>query len=826
MLELKNIKKDYKVADSYINVLKGISLTFRNNEFVSILGPSGCGKTTMLNIIGGLDKYTQGDLIINGKSTKEYNDRDYDTYRNHEIGFVFQSYNLIPHQTILKNVELALSIGGILKKERKQKAIEALTRVGLLDHINKKPNQLSGGQCQRVSIARALVNNPNIIMADEPTGALDSETSIQVMELLKEIAKDRLVIMVTHNAELANRYSTRIVKMLDGKIIDDSNPVSEKEKEELLKGIKEKEDKLSLKEKKLEEKRSSLSLFSTLALSWSNLKTKKKRTFITSLACSIGIIGISVILSVSSGMSSYVNKLQEDSSSSNYIYISNSSSNLMEFNSNNIDNVGLTKYPADATGIYPYKEENQNNSSTKQTLSSDYINYLEKNINGTSEETNLVLGISYTRNIDINLITKKSNGEYSIIDDSYFNELLNNNDYLKTQYTILSGDRLPESYNEVSLVVDSYNRLSTKVLDTLGIEYDENLSEISYSSLLNKEFKLIINDDFYYVLSNQGDDNRNIYSSIKTQESLKEAYESNDSITIKIVSILRQNEDASTNWVDSGIAYSSLLTDEIIKLNENSDIVKYQKENSDYNVLTGNTFESENSFSSIGITSLLGNNGTSLDSNLISLGAISTPSTITIYPKDFDSKDKIIEVLDYWNNTEIYKLYGNELDKKGNYIADSYKVSYTDTSALLVTMLGSLIDIVTYVLIAFSSVSLVVSSIMIAIITYASVIERTKEIGVIRSLGGRKKDISRLFIMEACIIGAISAFIAIVVTLLINTLINLILGNLVGVSTIASLRVITAIFMILLSIGLNLIASLIPSRMAAKKDPVVALRTE
>lgn len=825
MLELKNITKDYKVADSATTVLKGISLTFRNNEFVSILGPSGCGKTTMLNIIGGLDKFTTGDLVINGKSTKEYKDRDWDTYRNHEIGFVFQSYNLIPHQTILKNVELALSISGISRKERKQLAIDALTRVGLKDHLNKKPNQLSGGQCQRVSIARAIVNNPNIIMADEPTGALDSETSMQVMELLKEIAQDRLVIMVTHNAELAKKYSTRIVKMLDGQILEDSNPVSENEKKEFLKIAKEREEHLTKKEKKLKERKSSMSSRSTLALSGSNLRTKKKRTFITSLACSIGIIGIAIILSVSGGMSTYVNKLQQDSSSSSYITISNTTTSKIEFGDDEDSDANLVQYPNDTTGIYPYTEQTSTSSSKPQILSEDYINYIEKNINGETDETSLVLGISYTKDVALNLITKNDD-TYSVVDDSYFSEMLDNTEYLSTQYTILAGEKLPSEYNEVALVVDSYNRLSTKVLTALGIEYDENASEISYDKLVGKKFKLIANNDFYEVSTGAGDNNRDVYSSIKTQEKMATEYDNENSLTIKIVSVIRQNEDASSDWVDCGIAYTSALTNKVIELNQDSAIVTYQKENDDYNVLTGNTFESENSSSSGGLSSLFGSSGTSYNDNLISLGAVSTPSKITIYPKDFDSKDKILEVLDAWNNTEIYKLYGNELDEEGNYIAEAYKVEYTDISALMASMLGSLINIITYVLVAFSAVSLVVSSIMIAIITYASVIERIKEIGVIRSLGGRKKDISRLFISEACIIGVISAIIALVVTLLLNSVINLVLGSLVGVSTIATLKFSTAFWMVLLSIGLNLVASLVPASIAAKKDPVVALRTE
>lgn len=812
MLELRKITKDYKVADTTATVLKGISLTLRNSEFVSVLGPSGCGKTTMLNIIGGLDQYTTGDLIINGVSTKNYKDHDWDTYRNHTIGFVFQSYNLIPHQTVLKNVELALSIGGISKKERRKKAVESLEKVGLKDHLNKKPNQLSGGQCQRVSIARALVTDPDIILADEPTGALDSETSVQVMEILREVSKDRLVLMVTHNQELAEKYSTRIVKMLDGTITYDSNPVLEEEHNELLDEKKKEQESLDSKEKRKQEKKASMSLKTGILLSASNLLTKKRRTFITAFACSIGIIGISVILSVSSGMQSYVSVLQEDSSSSNFISISENASSMLT--NGNSEEVTLEEYPENTDGVYIY-EEDTNKEKKTQILSQDYIDYIEQNIHKDSEGKDLILGVSYTRSVGMNLIMKNSSS-YTIASDDSFTELLSNDTYMASQYTILSGDKMPTEYNEVSLVVDSHNRISKKILDGLGIEYNSDATKISYSDLLNKEFRLVSNDD-YYIEQDYGE--KSIYRVPNTDTELKESYDKGE--TVKIVSVIRQNKDASNTWVDVGIAYSEKLTEHILETNQNSKVVSYQKENEDYDVLTGKKFEAESS--SFG--SLFGSSST-YKSNLTLLGGSSTPSSIKIYPKDFDSKDKIIKILDSWNDSEIYKRYGNEKDEEGNYIALKYKVEYTDFSEMLVSMLGSLIDIITYALVAFSAISLVVSSIMIAIITYASVIERTKEIGTIRSLGGRKTDVSLVFIAEACIIGLVSAVIALVATLGINGIINLILGALVGVSTIASLNWSTAIWMVVLSVGLNLIASLIPAHIASKKDPVVALRTE
>ena len=739
MLEIKQVVKDYVMKDQKVTALKGVDICFRRSEFVSILGPSGCGKTTLLNIIGGLDRYTSGDLIINGVSTKNYKDRDWDTYRNHSIGFVFQSYNLIPHQTALKNVELALSIGGVSRKERRARALEALKKVGLEEQINKKPNQMSGGQCQRVSIARALVNNPDIILADEPTGALDSKTSVQVMDLLKEIAKDKLVIMVTHNGELAEEYSTRIIRMKDGEVLDDTKPVTEKERAKELKLIEEEKSKLTEHEIKQKRKKSSMSLWSSFVLSGSNLLTKKRRTFITSLACSIGIIGIAVILSVSTGMHAYVKQIEQDSMSVNYIMISAMSLNT---ETNVLDEVNMPEYPNNAE-IYPYEE---NGLIKLQTLNSKYTEYLETNINGDTDETDLVSGIKYTRNIKL----YRPDNKTELTD---WSEIIDNTKFLEENYTALateSGKAIPTEKGEVCLIVDKYNRVKTTILEDLGVEYNTNLSAIDYESFIGKTI------DISYKFENTD------YNII-----LKKDY------NVKIISILRQNEN-STAWLSSGMGYSKALADDITQFS----------------------------------------------------GQMAAVSTITIYPKNFETKAKILEVLDNWNNSEIYKIYGNAKNEKGEFVADKYKVNYTDLSELLVGMLNDLIDISTYTLIAFSSVSLVVSSIMIAIITYASVIERIKEIGTIRSLGGRKKDVANIFRTEACIIGGVSAIIALIATLIINAIINIILGNLVGVTTIATLSWGTALGMTVLSIGLNLIASLIPASIAAKKDPVEALRTE
>ncbi len=738
MLEIIDIKKDYVMKDETVNALKGVNICFRRSEFVSILGPSGCGKTTLLNIIGGLDRYTSGDLVIDGKSTKEFNDRDWDTYRNHSIGFVFQSYNLIPHQTALKNVELALSIGGVSKKERKARAIEALKKVGLLDQINKKPNQMSGGQCQRVAIARALVNDPEIILADEPTGALDSKTSVQVMDILKEIAKDRLVIMVTHNPELAEQYSTRIISMKDGEVLNDTNPVQEKERKKLIKEYEKRNAGLTEKEKKQKAKKSSMSLWSTFALSGSNLLTKKKRTFITALACSIGIIGIAVILSVSTGMHAYVKQIEKDSMSVNYISISKTSINL---ETTAMDKVTLPEYP-NVDVIYPYEQD-----LTKETIIDDkFVEFLEENINGNTDETSLVTSIGYTRNI-------------SFINDQmepliFSGEIPESPEFLAGEYTLLasSSDKaIPTEINEICLIVDKYNRIQTSTLDALGIAYLKD-QPLNFQDIVGKSATLTCVNDL----------------------GLWKAFEFN------IISVIRLKEEASTSWIKT-----SLMSSEV------------------------------------GFTKALADSVQAENPNSVSI------ESLIIYPEDFDSKEKIIEVIEFWNNTKIYQLYGNEIDGvTGEYKADKYKINYTDISKLLTGMLGDLIDISTYTLVAFSSVSLVVSSIMIAIITYASVIERIKEIGTIRSLGGRKKDVANMFRMEACIIGGVSVVIALTMTLIINLIINIVLGNLVGVTTIAKLSWETALGMAVLSIGLNLIASLIPANIAAKKDPVLALRSE
>lgn len=817
MLELRNIKKDYVLFENVHNVLKGINLTFRNSEFVSILGPSGCGKTTMLNIIGGLDKYTSGDLIIDGKSTKNFSDNDFDTYRNHKIGFVFQSYNLIPHQNILKNVELALSISGISKKERRSRAIEALKKVDLYEHMKKKPNQLSGGQCQRAAIARALVTNPSVVLADEPTGALDNDSSIGVMELLKEISKERLVIMVTHNPTLAETYSTRIVKMFDGMITEDSNPVNSKEIV-----VNDTEEKVN---------KASMSVSTSINLSGSNLLCKKRRTLITAIACSIGVIGMSVILSVSSGMNDYVKQVEYNSSSLSYINVGGNHVDTTALLGSDLvkpdEKIELEKYPANTTGIYPYDGNKISLKTTRQIISKNYLNYVEKNVNGNTKDTNLCVGIGYMYKMNMNLITydgdkyhsvstTNSNGVY---DEYFWSEIMSNYEYIKSQYTVLatlnSLSPIPTKYNEVVLVVDEYNRVPIDILNKLGIKYDDKYSEIKYEDILGKEFRFITNDNYYKSTTTDG---MLVFSPIRSQIDLSKAYETGE--TIKIVSVIRQNSDAVNNWLSVGIGYTNDLVNYIIEKSKDSEIVKYQKAHPTYDIFLGEAFPN-----SSGIVEVFGTSY-SYEGNMMKIGAPTAPASIYIYPKDFSSKDKIVDVLERWNEEEVYKIYGYEKDSEGNYKADKYKVKYNDFTQIIATMLGDLIDICLYALVAFSSISLVVSSIMIAIITYASVIERTKEIGTLRSLGARKIDIATVFLSESAIIGAVSGVIALIFTLVVNLVINKILLINVGVGGIASFRWYVALIMFGLSIGLNLLASFIPAKMAANKNPVDALRSE
>lgn len=867
MLQLKNITKNYLSGDNEVQALKGIDIEFRENEFVSILGQSGCGKTTLLNIIGGLDRYTSGDLIINGKSTKEFKDKDWDTYRNHSVGFVFQSYNLIPHQTVLANVELALTISGVGKAERKKKAIEALQKVGLGDQLNKKPNQMSGGQMQRVAIARALVNDPDILLADEPTGALDSKTSVQVMEILKEISKDRLIIMVTHNPELAKKYSSRIVKLLDGKIIDDSNPY--KSSEEDVKKARNKKDKSG---------KASMKFTTAVRLSLNNLMTKKGRTFLTSFAGSIGIIGIALILSLSHGMQSYINRVEEDTLSSYPLTIQEASIDVTSMLEAMMGNGEKEEHNDNKIYSRPIVNNILETVSTKLQTNNleEFKKYLES---GDTDIKDYINAIQYEYNLNLNIYKQNEDKTYQQVNPSkvfdelgfgemmesrqsassmmsssmamtqtdVWTEMLDNQNLLQSQYDVLAGN-WPTKYNEVVLIVDENNEISDYTLYSLGIkdikELNESMEKIknkekveagesesySYDDLLNYKFKILLNTDYYKKSGNAWQDMSN------DDEYMKNVVDNAEEITI--VGIIKPNKETVSSSGAGMIGYTKELKEYVInKINE-TEIVKEQKESPNINVFTGIEFpENQNSsfdysqltdeqrmymstLSEAELAELMKNyaeNSTATyDSNLSTLGVVdlNNPSTINIYPKDFESKDMITTRISEYN------------DKQTNDGKDENVITYTDIVGVMMSSVSTIINVISYVLIAFVGISLVVSSIMIGIITYISVLERTKEIGILRSIGASKKDVSRVFNAETLIIGLVAGLIGIVVTLLLNIPINMIIKSIVGISNISKLPTAGAIILVVISVGLTMIAGLIPARFAAKRDPVEALRTE
>ena len=867
MLQLKNITKNYLSGDNEVQALKGIDIEFRENEFVSILGQSGCGKTTLLNIIGGLDRYTSGDLIINGKSTKEFKDKDWDTYRNYSVGFVFQSYNLIPHQTVLANVELALTISGVGKAERRKRAIEALQKVGLGDQINKKPNQMSGGQMQRVAIARALVNDPDILLADEPTGALDSKTSVQVMEILKEISKDRLIIMVTHNPELAEKYSSRIVKLLDGKIIDDSNPY--KSSEEDVKKARNKKDKSG---------KASMKFTTAVRLSLNNLMTKKGRTFLTSFAGSIGIIGIALILSLSHGMQSYINRVEEDTLSSYPLTIQEASIDVTSMLEAMMGNGEREEHNDNKIYSRPIVNNILETVSTKLQTNNleEFKKYLES---GDTDIKDYINAIQYEYNLNLNIYKQNDDKTYQQVNPSIvfdelgfgemmesrqsassmmsgsmtmtqtdvWEELLDNKNLIQSQYDVLAGN-WPTKYNEVVLIVDENNEVSDYTLYSLGIkdikELNESMEKIknkekveagesvsySYDDLLNYKFKILLNTDYYKKSGNAWQDMSN------DDEYMKNVVDNAEEITI--VGIIKPNEETVSSSGAGMIGYTKELKEYVInKINE-TEIVKEQKENPNINVFTGIEFpENQNSsfdysqltdeqrmymatLSETELAELMKNyaeNSTATyDSNLSTLGVVdlNKPSTINIYPKDFESKDMITTRISEYN------------DKQTNDGKEENVITYTDIVGVMMSSVSTIINVISYVLIAFVGISLVVSSIMIGIITYISVLERTKEIGILRSIGASKKDVSRVFNAETLIIGLVAGLIGIVVTLLLNITINMVIKSMVGISNISKLPTKGAIILVAISVGLTMIAGLIPAKFAAKRDPVEALRTE
>ena len=868
MLKLKNIKKTYVSGDEKVEALKGIIIEFRKSEFVSILGQSGCGKTTLLNIIGGLDRYTSGDLIINGKSTKDFKDRDWDAYRNYSVGFVFQSYNLIGHQTVLSNVELALTISGVSRKERKQRAIKALEEVGLKEQIHKKPNQLSGGQMQRVAIARALVNNPDIILADEPTGALDTKTSVQVMEILKKISKDKLIIMVTHNPELAEKYSSRIIKILDGKITDDSDPI-EHQKEE--------------KQQDTKKKRTSMKFLTALRLSLNNLMTKKGRTILTSFAGSIGIIGIALILAISTGVQNYIDKVEEDTLSSYPITIEESTvdmSSLMQSmmgddtESNTENREEERAYSADImndmiTTLSNKKQSNNlkelkkyldegNNEITKNSNSIEYGYDLNINLYRADTDNGIVrvnpstvmnaFGMGDMIEAQNNSAMSSVFGSSMMTNTDICFEMRDNQQLLESQYDLVKGN-WPKQYNEVVLVLKEDGRIDDYTLYSLGLKdqnelkdkwkavengekLDENQESTSYSydDLLNLQFKLLLNSDYYQKQNglwiNKEDDEKYLKDKINNAE------------TVKIVGIIKQNEQSAVSTsVTSGIGYTKQLKEYVVEKSNDAQIVKEQKENRDVNVFSGLDFPTDDNTTSMEnltteqrlamskltseeiaqmMETYSANKDASYEKNLQKLGAvdIDTPTSISIYPKDFEAKDKISKAIDEYNQKQ------RDDGKEEN------TISYTDIVGTMMKSVSQIINTISYVLIAFVAISLVVSSIMIGIITYISVLERTKEIGILRAIGASKKDISRVFNAETLIIGLISGLIGIGITVLLTLPINSMIYAVTGVKVVTAVPFKAGVVLVLISMFLTIIAGLIPAKIASKKDPVIALRTE
>ncbi len=787
MLEIKNIRKSFKTADFTQIALDNISIKFRKSEFVSILGPSGSGKTTLLNIIGGLDRYDSGDLVINNKSTKTFKDKDWDAYRNNCIGFVFQNYNLISHISILENVEMGMTLSGVKTKERRKRAKQALEKVGLKDHMNKRPNQLSGGQMQRVAIARALVNNPDIIMADEPTGALDSVTSIQIMDLLKEISKDKLVIMVTHNPELAQKYSTRIIELKDGNLISDSNPVTDDEKEgkQYLIG------------------RTSMRFFQALKLSFTNIMTKKGRTAITAFASSIGIIGIAIILSISSGFKEKIDKYIKDTMDQFPIIVNYSamisdedSINTMSETQNELSDImnKSVEYP-DTKEAVAY-DSSMEKLVHINNITDEYKNYIESidnsicssvgyitigNLNLLRKDGDKVNPISVSAGVNSELSSGTS-GLTSMNCTTYPTMLDKNKNYLEEYYDVLEG-RYPDNKNEIVIVVDQKNRIDVNVLKALG--YDVKKDEvIPFEDLLKLEIKFIPNNNYY---------KESLFDMYTFNTDYEKVYNMDNNIELKVVGVVRGKSDVTISLLATGIAYSNELAEEIYENNKDSDIVKAQQ-NLNYNILTREEFKDENSKEQI----------------LSYLGGNDTPYAVLMYPTTFDNKTKLLEYLDEFNN-------GKSKDEK---------VVYTDLSETITSMTNGIMDAITVVLVAFSAISLVVSSIMIGIITYISVLERTKEIGILRAIGARKKDITRVFNAETFIIGLISGGLGLIIAYLLTFPINKVLYKLTELENVACLKATHCIVLLLISIILTLIGGFIPAKLAAKKDPVEALRTE
>ena len=911
MLQIQNICKKYVTGDLVQTALDNVSLNLRDNEFVAILGPSGSGKTTMLNIIGGLDRYDSGDLIINGISTKKYKDRDWDSYRNHTIGFVFQSYNLIPHQSVLSNVELALTISGISRSERRKRAKEALEKVGLGNQLHKRPNQMSGGQMQRVAIARALVNNPDILLADEPTGALDSETSVQVMELLKEVAKDRLVVMVTHNPELANEYATRIVRVKDGHIVDDTDPYEIEQK------LEEPQHKNMGK--------ASMSILTALSLSFNNLRTKKGRTFLTAFAGSIGIIGIALILSFSNGVNTYITDIQKSTMTSYPISIEAQTIDLTSIMQKGQSSMKDSDVTHELDGVYSNGTDIEMASSITTSFTKNNLTEFKKYLDNPDSEIRKHIrenGIVYSYNTKFDVFTYDSEGTFVNTDGSTlksssqtsatnmmadmsndngmtmmtgstgktnnFTELLPGSDSASVSqavtdaYDVLYGN-WPSSYDEAVLVMNKNNEISSAVLYQLGIlptsEYKEimkridageevtmDTEKISYEDICNKEYYLLPASDMYVK-----DDNGNYKSIVSDNASLKD--KAADGIKLKISGIVRQNDDNDNALINKAVGYTKALTDYLMDYADKSEVVKAQRENKDINITNGMAFSPADDAAKIAdartyLTNLGVSDKASMFKNmmqmvyadnqqmytqLMAMGEAQQAAMLDSYLENPDDStllsiyNSYISTGNYDDNMDSFGVISEDAPSAINIYVDSEakdavsdcikkynegaseddKISYTDYVGLLMNSVTTIINVITYVLIAFVAVSLIVSSIMIGIITYISVLERTKEIGILRAIGASKRNISQVFNAETFIIGFCSGIIGIAITLLLLIPCNSIIHAVTDSTAVnAALPPVSAVVLIILSMVLTFIGGLIPAKNAAKKDPVTALRTE
>ena len=846
MLELKNIVKEYYTEDETVRALNGVSLKFRKSEFVSILGPSGCGKTTLLNIVGGLDRYTDGDLVINGKSTKDYTDKEWDTYRNHSVGFVFQSYNLIPHQTVLENVELALTLSGIGKEERRKRAKAVLEKVGLGNKLKSKPNQLSGGQMQRVAIARALINDPEILLADEPTGALDSKTSEQIMELLKEISNDRLIVMVTHNPEIAEAYSTRIIRMLDGEIVEDPNPVTEQE--EIL------ERQILSNEKRTNKGKSktSMSFFTALSLSLKNLLTKKTRTLLVSFAGSIGIIGIALILSLSAGFQAYINRVQEETLSNYPLTVQAKTSNyesLLEGITGGNDD-GKVEYPTDGKISADQTFTELLDAVAGSSVTNDLKTFKEY-LDSYNYDKEKITAIQYVYNIDFTMFkdgeemistTKKfvelfssmqGGDSNSMMDMSALetmfgskSEAINSPELLKSQYELVGSNSRWPSFNdpsEVIIVLDKYNQIPDYILPELGlIHVDEILFPAMVDLVMtSSEFPLteemaqaLVLQMFAGKLTNPEQTERSFNANdlVGTTYNIALPYQGYEldsngiaqkvtltgSREIKIVGVVRPKEGSAGGALSSGLVYTKALTDAIISDMEQSAVINAQLANPEIDVTTGNPF-----------TDPINGYNKNMD-DLFGYVNRENPSAISFYVASFEDRDYILQIIDEYNAGK----------------PEEQQIEASDFLGSMMAGVTDIINAISYVLIGFVSVSLIVSSIMIGIITYISVLERIKEIGILRALGASKRDVSRVFNAETLIIGLAAGLLGIGVTVLLNIPISFIIYKLAGIKGVAKLPWLGGVILVVISMGLTLLAGLIPSKIASKKDPVVALRTE